>query len=37
MVGLRLKEVDLPKVMVIGEAGIQAQDCLDPKPRLFLL
>lgn len=37
MVDQRLKEVDLLQVMVSGEARIRTQDCLGPKPRLFLL
>lgn len=37
LVGLRLKEVDLPRMIVSGEAGIQTQDCLGPKPMPFIL
>lgn len=37
MVSLRLKEVNVPKVVVSAEARIQTQDCLDPKPMFLLL
>lgn len=37
MVSQRLREVDLLKVKVSGEAGTQTQGCLGPKPMPFLL
>lgn len=37
MVGHRIKEIELHKVMVSNEAGIHTQVCLGPQPMLLLL